>query len=121
MNVQKFEDLIIWQKSQNIAVNIYNLFKSTKEFAFRDQIFRAAISISNNIAQGFNRETNKEFIRFLYISRASCSEVKSMLYLSVKIGLITDEFAQKYILDCDEINRIGFSLIKKLKLIIEKG
>ena len=44
-----------------------------------------------------------------------------MLYLSVKIGLITDEFAQKYILDCDEINRIGFSLIKKLKLIIEKG
>ena len=44
MNIQKFEDLIIWQKSQNIAVNIYNLFKSTKEFAFRDQIFRAAIS-----------------------------------------------------------------------------
>ena len=70
MAVQKFEDLIVWQQSQDYSVLIYNSF-TNKYFSFNDQIKRASISISNNIAEGFDRRTNPDFKRFLYISLAS--------------------------------------------------
>lgn len=64
MTVQRFEDLLVWQKSQDLAVNIYKTFRDTKDFSFRDQIRRAAISVSNNIAEGFERNSNADFSRF---------------------------------------------------------
>lgn len=76
MKVTSFEDLIAWQKAQDLAVLIYGEFKEIRDFSFKDQICRAAVSVSNNIAEGFERHTNKDFIRFLFIARGSCSEVK---------------------------------------------
>ncbi|NNC46603.1 MAG: four helix bundle protein, partial [Winogradskyella sp.] len=80
MAVQKFEDLLVWQKSQDLAVLIYSAFKDNNDFSFRDQIKRATVSISNNIAEGFDRNSNADFSRFLYFALASNSEVRSMLY-----------------------------------------
>lgn len=68
MAVQKFEDLLVWQKSQDLAINIYELFAHSKDFAFRDQITKASVSISNNIAEGFDRNSNADFSRFLYFA-----------------------------------------------------
>lgn len=85
MKIQKFEDIIAWQKAQDFAVKIYNTFGSIKDYGFRDQICRASVSISNNIAEGFDRQSNQKFIRFLYIANSSCSEVKSMLYLANRL------------------------------------
>ncbi len=88
MAIQKFEDIIAWQKAQDLAVVIYNIFKGSKDFAFKDQICRAVISISNNIAEGFDRSSDADFSRLLFIALASCSETKSMLYLAEKLGYI---------------------------------
>ncbi len=85
MAIKRFEDVIGWQKSQDYAVNIYGVFSVSKDFGFKDQICRAVISISNNIAEGFDRSSNADFSRFLYFALASCSEVKSMLYLAEKL------------------------------------
>ncbi len=63
--VKKFEDLKIWQDSIDIAVEIYDLFKTSKDFGFRDQIQRSAVSVPSNIAEGYDRQSNNEFIRFL--------------------------------------------------------
>ena len=90
MGIQKFEDLIVWQKAQDFAVFIYKQFEASTDFRFRNQICRASISISNNIAEGFDRSSNLEFRRFLYFSLASNSEVKSMLYLAQRLGYITE-------------------------------
>lgn len=73
MAVQKFEDLVVWQKSQDLGVLIYSLFGENKDFSFRDQIKRASVSISNNIAEGFDRNSNADFTRFLYFSLVSNS------------------------------------------------
>ncbi|MFK7951703.1 MAG: four helix bundle protein [Ekhidna sp.] len=86
MGIEKFEDLVAWQKAQDLAVNIYSNFNQNKDFGFREQIQRASVSISNNIAEGFDRSSNADFSRFLYISLASTSEVKSMLYLAVRLN-----------------------------------
>ena len=67
-SIKSFEELKVWQKSQDLAVVIYQQFAELKDFGFKDQVQRAAVSISNNIAEGFDRNTNKEFARFLYIA-----------------------------------------------------
>ncbi|MEO6189139.1 MAG: four helix bundle protein [Saprospiraceae bacterium] len=115
MKVQKFEDLIAWQKAQDLAVHIYFKFTKLKDYGFRDQICRATISISNNIAEGFDRNSNADFPRFLFIAMSSCSEVKSMLYLAHRLNyIITDD--QKMLLNnANEISKIIRGLINSLK------
>ena len=116
MKIQRFEDIIAWQKAQDLAVDIYRIYKSSKDFAFRDQIFRAVVSISNNIAEGFDRNSDKDFSRFLYFSYSSCSEVKSMIYLSEKIGYINDITKDDIIAKCNEVQKLIFGFIKSLKV-----
>lgn len=89
MAVKRFEDLLVWQKSQDFAVLIYSHYSALKDYSFKDQISRASVSISNNIAEGFDRKTNPDFIRFLYFAISSNSEVRSMLYLSQRLGYKT--------------------------------
>lgn len=114
MAVQRFEDLLVWQKSQDLSVLIYNHFDNRKYFSFNDQIKRASVSISNNIAEGFDRSSNNDFKRFLYISLASNSETRSMLYLAVRLELISDKIAKDLIEKSNEIAKMLTGLIKSL-------
>jgi four helix bundle protein len=112
-----FEQIISWQKARELNKTIYKLTQEkdfSKDFALRDQIRRASISISSNIAEGFGRKTNKEFICFLNVAQASCYEVKSQLYLAYDIEYLSKkEFENIYVL-CDEISKTIFGLIKHL-------
>lgn len=114
MVIKRFEDIIAWQKAKDLAVKIYHLLGDSKHFAFKDQIFRASISISNNIAEGFDRHTDKEFIRFLYIANGSNSEVKSMLYIAKELKFVTEDEFKRLHFDCEEIGKLIFGFIKAL-------
>jgi four helix bundle protein len=111
----RFEDIKAWQKGQDLAVLVYRIFKDCKDWDFRNQIRRATVSISNNIAEGFNRSSNADFSRFLYISLGSCSEVKSMLYLSVRLEYLTDAIAEPLMKLVVEISKILTALINSMK------
>ncbi len=115
MKIQKFEDLIAWQKAQDIAVDVYTSFKELKDWSFKDQIGRAAVSISNNIAEGFDRQSKKEFVRFLYISLGSTSEVKSMLYLAKRLNYLNEADIDKLHAQSIEVSKIITGLIKSLQ------
>ena len=91
MKIKRFEDIKAWQKAGELSLLVYSLFRDNKDFRFRDQIQSAAVSIMNNIAEGFERQNGKEFVRFLYISRGSCGEVRSMAYLAIKLKYINEE------------------------------
>ncbi len=114
MKLQKFEDIIAWQKAQDFTVEIYAVFKDNKDWDFRNQICRASVSISNNIAEGFDRSSHADFRRFLFFSLASCSEVKSMLYLACRLKYIEQETTDKLIIRSTEISKIITGLIKSL-------
>ena len=114
MQIIKFEDIIAWQKGQDLAVEIYGAFKNSKDYGFKDQICRATVSISNNIAEGFDRSSNADFKRFLFISLASCSEVKSMLYLAERLNYIEKDKAELLREKCIEISKITSGFIKSL-------
>ena len=114
MKIQKFEDIIAWQKAQDLAENIYKIFGDSKDFGFKDQICRASVSVSNNIAEGFDRGSNADFRRFLFFSIGSCSEVKSMLYLAERLHYIDKNSKNNLIRQGDEISKIIRGLIKSL-------
>ena len=78
----RFEDLEIWKEAMRLSVKIYKIMKLCKDFGFKDQIQRASVSIPSNIAEGFERQTNKEFIQFLFIAKGSCGELRTQLYLA---------------------------------------
>jgi len=81
MKTASFEDLDIWKEGMRLALQVYKAVKSCKDFGFKDQVQRAAISIPSNISEGFERQTNKEFIQFLYIAKGSCGELRTQIYL----------------------------------------
>ena len=81
MSGRNLENLKIWQDTRIFVNEIYDIMQACRDYGFRDQIQRASVSIMNNIAEGFESGTDKMFVRYLSISKASCSEVKSMLYL----------------------------------------
>ena len=94
--------------------NIYQHFHNSRDYGFKDQVQRASISIMNNIAEGFERRTNKEFINFLYIAKGSCGEVRSMLNLALEFKYISkDQFQEDYGLAV-EISKMLSGLIKTL-------
>jgi len=115
MVIQKFEEIIAWQKGQDLAVEIYRIFGSHSDYKFRDQICSAVVSISNNIAEGFDRESHADFNRFLNFSMGSCSECKSMLYLAERLRYISRETAEKLRNLSAEISKIIMGLKKSLK------
>ncbi len=114
MRIEKFEDIITWQKGKDLAVDIYKNFKGCSDYSFRDQIQRAVISISNNIAEGFDRKGNREFKHFLYISKGSCAEVRSMLYIALELKYLNTKDSEVLIYKTEEISKMLSGFIKTL-------
>lgn len=110
----KFEDLKVWQKGQQVFLAMNNAVKESKMFFFNDQILRASLSISNNIAEGFERKSNKEYVHFLYIAKGSCGEVRSMIHLGERLNLFSEEFAESMHNECLEISYMLNGLIKSI-------
>lgn len=92
---ERFEDLRIWQQSRVLANDIYDAMVSCSDYSFRNQIERAATSSMNNIAEGFERRTSKDFGHFLDIAKVSLGEVRSMLYLAGDRKYIELELAEQ--------------------------
>ena len=114
MKIERFEDIIAWQKALDLTVEIYNLFEKTNDFGFKDQIQRASVSIMNNIAEGFERMSNNEFRHFLYVAKGSCCEVRSMLILAKKLNKLPEEKADEFKKISLEISKMLSGLIKTL-------
>ena len=92
--IKKFEDIMAWQEARKLVGRVYQLTRAgdlSKDFGMRDQLQRAAVSVMNNIAEGFDCESNVEFARFLVIARRSAVEVQSLLYAAGDIGYIDDK------------------------------
>jgi four helix bundle protein len=90
----RFEDLPIWKLAKDLAVKIYQITKDEKfrrDYSLADQIRRASISVSSNIAEGFERGSKKEFIKFLYIAKGSLGEMRSQLQISFELSYINKE------------------------------
>lgn len=117
MGINSFEDIIAWQKAKNLTVSVYNITKDIKDFGYASQLQLASVSIMNNIAEGFERQSNKEFKKFLYISKGSSGEVRSMIRLGQELGYLTVDQMENMTNSSLEISKLLSGLIKKLWLV----
>ncbi len=110
------KSLNVWKRSCQLAINIYRILTDCKDYGFKDQITRAAVSIPSNIAEGFERNSNKEFINYLRIAKGSCAELRTQLYIGEDINLIDNEIARKLQQEALEISKMLQGLINRCKI-----
>jgi four helix bundle protein len=108
----KFEDLNVWKNSFNLTIDIYENLKECRDYGFKDQIQRAAVSILSNIAEGLERNHTKEIIQFLYIAKGSCGEVRAQLHIAKALGYIPSEKADSYLDNSAKISSQLYNLIQ---------
>ena len=117
--VQRFEDLIAWQRGMDLAVHLYELSRKrpfSRDFALSDQIHRASISVPSNIAEGFERGSRAEFYRFLSIAKGSCGETRTHIHLAKRLGYLDDATASTTLAQAEEVSRI----ISKLRSTVAR-
>jgi four helix bundle protein len=122
--IERFEDIETWQRARELAKQIYKISNDgpfARDFGLRDQIRRAAVSIMSNIAEGFERGSNKEFIQFLYIAKGSAGEVRAQLYVALDQGYIDRKNFTSLNRDAAEISRMISGFITYLSRSNFKG
>jgi four helix bundle protein len=118
MKLTRFEDLDCWKEATSLAIEIYRISSGGefgRDFGFRDQLRRAAVSIASNIAEGKERETTAEFIRFLYIAKGSAGELKTQLYIAKEIGYLDEQIYPDLNRRAEKISGMLGNLIKAIK------
>lgn len=111
----KFEDLDVWKRSAAISAEIYKELSSLKDYGFRYQITRSGLSISSNIAEGFERKGDKELINFLNYAKGSTGELRSQVYIGMKIGYISTAVGKNWVNETNEISRMLYGLMKSIR------
>jgi len=122
--IERKEDIIVWQKAKNLTIDIYkasNHGDFARDFGLRDQIRRAAVSIPSNIAEGFGRGGNREFLQFLSIAKGSLYELKTQLIIANEIGHLDNEIFIKMSNDSDEVGKMLTSFMNYLSNSDIKG
>jgi four helix bundle protein len=107
--IERFEDLIAWQKAREMTKEIYQVTQKgrfSRDFGLTGQIQRASVSSMSNIAEGFERYGQGEFHQFLSVAKASCAEVRSLLYVALDIGYLDQDQFQKLLNQTKEVGRI---------------
>lgn len=115
---QKFEDLTIFQKARELCKEVYAVTKEGefhKDVRFVQQIHASAGSVMDNIAEGYERDGNKEFINFLYIAKGSCGEVRSQIIRASDVGFIDKDTATRLYNDCLNLSKALSKFIFSLK------
>ncbi|MFN2498450.1 MAG: four helix bundle protein [Pyrinomonadaceae bacterium] len=124
MKIKKFEDLESWKKARSLTNKVYEATAAggfSRDFGLKDQIRRASISILSNIAEGFERGGDKEFLQFLAVAKGSCGEVRSQLYIAVDQGYLSQDLFEKLVNHAGEIGRMISGLMKYLRNSKLKG
>ena len=119
--MEAFEQLEVWKRSSRLCVAVYRAFGTCRDYGFKDQVGRAALSIPSNIAEGYERNSSKEFARFLSIAKGSCAELRTQLYIGAEIGLLEHAQAAKFVEETGEISRMLQGLIGKINDRVTKG
>ena len=118
MKIERFEDLEIWKEARELSRKVFEITSGgpfNSDFKFRDQIRSSSGSVMDNIAEGFERDGNKEFVQFLSIAKGSCGETRSQSYRAFDNKYITHEVLDELILKTTQLNKKISSLISYLK------
>ncbi|MBF0350025.1 MAG: four helix bundle protein [SAR324 cluster bacterium] len=107
-----FEDLEVWKRSARLSAEVYKHLRDLKDFGFKDQITRSGLSVPSNIAEGFERESEKDGVNFLSYAKGSCGELRTQIYIGIDIDYIDKDTGLQWIRETREISSMITGLIK---------
>ena len=113
--IESFEDLLVWQESMRLIKSIKGIFNFDKYNPLLNQLFRSSISIPSNISEGFERQTNREYIQFLFIAKGSCGELRTQLYIAREMDLISQNQLTELTGQAKKISSMLYKLIQVRK------
>jgi four helix bundle protein len=119
MAYQSFEELEVWQRGCRLTVEIFKAFAECKNFSFRDQIQRAALSIPSNVAEGSERGSTKDFAHFLNIAKGSCGELRTQLYIARKLDFLAKAAFDALVSESKQLSAMLEGLRRSLLTIIK--
>ena len=111
----RFEELDVWKRSARMSAELYKAFAELRDYGFKDQITRAGLSIPSNIAEGYERNSNKEITNFLNYAKGSAGELRTQLYIAIEINYIERDVGRKWIQEAEEISKMLHGLIKSIR------
>ncbi|MCU7814975.1 MAG: four helix bundle protein [Candidatus Thiodiazotropha sp. (ex Lucinoma kastoroae)] len=111
----KFEDMDIWKRSARLSAELYKHFAGHSDFGFRDQITRSGLSIPSNIAEGSERGSKKDFIRFLQYAKGSCGELRTQVYIGMDIGYISQDKGKDWTQETRELSAMLAAFINSIQ------
>jgi len=114
-----FEKLEVWKRASALSAEVYIELKALKDFGFKDQITRSGLSVPSNIAEGIERETEKDVIRFLTIAKSSAAEFVTQTYIGMKIGYIPKETGKAWVAESKALSKMIGAMIKTRRLRME--
>ena len=110
-----FEDLEVWKKACRLAVRLYKLLENCRDFGLKDQMHRSSVSIPSNIAEGSERKSSRDFQRFISIAQGSAAELRTQIYISREVNILSNLDATELINDLKSISKMLQSLHSSLK------
>ena len=121
IKITKFEDLEVWKRAARLSADIYKKMKSLRDLGFRDQLTRSGLSIPSNIAEGFERDSQKQAVTFFAYAKASCGELRTQIYIGMDIDYIDKDTGKHWIRETKEISSMLVGLIKHRRTRIKKA
>jgi four helix bundle protein len=115
----RFEELEVWKRSARLSANLYNELATLKDFGFRDQITRAGLSVPSNIAEGYERNSDKELANFLNYAKGSAGEVRTQIYIGMEISYIPRDKGKEWLQESEEISKMLHGLIQTVRTRIK--
>lgn len=115
MKGSSFEDLEVWKKACRLSVDIYKVLSNSRDYGMKDQMCRSSISVASNIAEGSERHSHLDFIRFLRIAMGSAAELRTQVYIASEIELIPREASKEFIRRTKSISQMLQALISSLE------
>lgn len=110
-----FEDLEVWKRSSGLSVDLYKELKELSDYGYKDQVTRSGLSIPSNIAEGIERKSDKETLNFLSYAKGSCGELRTQVYIGMKIGYISKDKGKKWVNETKEISAMIAGLMSAIK------
>jgi len=108
----RFENLDVWKRSARLSAELYRAFSGSREFGSRDQITRSALSIASNIAEGHERDTTPDCVRFLRYAKGSCGELRTQIYVGIEAGFIPPDRGHEWLRESRELSAMLCGLIR---------
>ena len=115
MPYYSFEDLDVWKRSCRVAEKVYATLEECRDWGLKDQMTRSAVSIASNIAEGAERGSTAEFVRFLNIAKGSAAEFRTQVYIAYRVNIISKNIYQELVEELKQISRMIYSLIDSIK------